>query len=180
MITRAHGDAGTWSSAVYSDCETYRYLLRRDWARSGPHLIYILLNPSTASAEKNDPTVERCERRARAAGFAGFSVANLFAFRATDPRALRHSADPVGPENNAVLADISAGGDRVLCGWGVHGTLCGRGGEVADMLRRRGADLWHLGLTKAGFPRHPLYIGYAQKPQPWVATRLPENTSNCV
>ena len=106
-------------------------------------------------------------------------MANLFALRATNPRALRHSADPVGPENDVVLADVSAGGDRVLCGWGVHGTLCGRGGEVADMLRRRGADLWHLGLTKAGFPRHPLYIGYAQKPQPWVATRLPENTSNC-
>ena len=179
MITRTHDDAGTWSSAVYSDCETYRYMLRRDWAGSGPHLIYILLNPSTASAEKNDPTIERCERRARAAGFAGFSVANIFAFRATYPRALRHSADPVGPENDAVLAGISAGGDRILCGWGAHGALFGRGGEIADMLRRQGRDLWHLGLTKAGHPRHPLYIGYAQKPQPWVATRLPENTSNC-
>lgn len=179
MITRTHGNAGTRSGALYSDCETYRYLLYRDWACTGPRLIFILLNPSTATEERNDPTIARCERRARAAGFAGFSVANLFALRATDPCALRHCTDPVGPENDAVLAGIAAGGQMVLCGWGVHGALFGRDGEVTRLLCGRGVKLWHLGLTRAGHPRHPLYIGHSQAPQPWGATRMPKNASNC-
>lgn len=168
MIARAHEADGTRSEALYSDCAGYRYLLRRDWGGGG-RLLYVLLNPSTATEERNDPTIERCERRARAAGFGGFAVANVFAFRATDPRALKRAADPVGAANDAVLAEAAADAAMILCGWGAHGGHRGRGETVVRLLRAGGHPLWHLGLTKAGYPRHPLYIGYARGPEPWGA-----------
>lgn len=175
MITRGHAAAGTRSEALYSDCESYRYLLSRDWGEGG-RLLYVLLNPSTATEERNDPTIERCERRARAAGFGGFAVANIFAFRATDPSDLKRAADPVGAENDGVLAEAVADAAMILCGWGAHGGHRGRGEAVARQLRARGHMLWHLGLTKAGHPRHPLYIGYARAPELWCAGG--KNTDN--
>lgn len=104
MILRAHQKGDAASEAVYSDCQTYRYALTWQWA-PGPRLLWVMLNPSTASELVNDPTVERCERRARALGFGGFRVVNLFALRATDPRALRLADDPVGPGNDPALAE---------------------------------------------------------------------------
>lgn len=166
MIERCHEADGRRSRALYSDCGTYRYLLTRDWGR-GRRLLYILLNPSTATEERNDPTVERCERRAMALGYAGFSVANLFAYRSTDPRALRQAVDPVGPENDAILAKAAQAAGQVICGWGTHGAFLGRGATVAAALRSARPDLMHLGLTAAGHPRHPLYVGYATRPAHW-------------
>ena len=166
MIRRAHQKGDAASAAIYSDCETYRYALTREWA-AGLRLLWVMLNPSTASEVANDPTVERCERRARALGFGGFRVVNLFALRATDPRALRAVVDPVGPENNAALSDGVAWADAILCGWGGHGALHGRDRIVTAQLRNAGKPLWHLGLTQAGQPKHPLYIGYAVQPSLW-------------
>ncbi|MCU9847908.1 DUF1643 domain-containing protein [Defluviimonas sp. WL0024] len=166
MITRRHEDGETRSAALYSDCGAYRYLLRRDWGKGG-RLLFVLLNPSTATEERNDPTVERCERRARAMGFGGFTVANIFGYRATDPRELKRAAAPVGPHNDAALLAAASEAALVLCGWGVHGTHLGRGLEVAAALRAADVPLWHLGLTRGGHPRHPLYVGYARHPEPW-------------
>ncbi len=175
MIVRGHEAAGTRSEALYSDCEAYRYLLRRDWGAGG-RLLYVLLNPSTATEARNDPTIERCERRARAAGFGGFAVANIFAFRATDPADLKRAAEPVGAGNDAILRAAAADAAMILCGWGAHGGYLGRGEAVARLLRAGGHPLWHLGLTRAGHPRHPLYIGYARGPGHWAAAG--ENADN--
>lgn len=169
MIRRAHQKGDAASEAVYSDCQTYRYALTRQWA-PGPRLLWVMLNPSTASELVNDPTVERCERRARALGFGGFRVVNLFALRATDPRALRLSPDPVGPGNDLALAEGAAWADAILCGWGGHGGAGGRAAQVVPILLRAAKPLWHLGLTAGGHPKHPLYIGYAVQPQPWNGT----------
>ena len=79
MITRSHIKDDAPSVAVYSDCERYRYALTRVWDPLGPRLSFVMLNPSTATEVQNDPTVERCERRARALGFGGFRVTNIFA-----------------------------------------------------------------------------------------------------
>lgn len=169
MIERHHEAGARRSRALWSDCGRYRYLLERDWGgRDGP-LLYILLNPSTATEAENDPTVERCERRARALGYGGFAVANLFAWRATRPADLRRAADPVGPANDAVLTEATAAATAVLCGWGAHGVLLGRGAGVAARLRAAGVALAHLGLTRGGHPRHPLYVAYSVAPRPWVA-----------
>ncbi|MEY4304082.1 MAG: hypothetical protein RIT52_257 [Pseudomonadota bacterium] len=166
MIRRTHQKGDAASEAVYSACETYRYALTREWA-AGSRLLWVMLNPSTASESTNDPTVERCERRARALGFGGFRVVNLFALRATDPRALRAAADPVGPDNDTALSDGVIWADAVLCGWGGHGALHGRDRTVCTQLQQAGKPLWHLGLTQAGQPKHPLYIGYAVQPTVW-------------
>jgi hypothetical protein len=177
MIRRRHAAEGKQSEALYSDCETYRYLLSRRWG-AGCELLYILLNPSTATEERNDPTIERCERRARMLGFGGFAVANLFAFRATDPRDLKRAPCPVGPDNDTQLRIAASAAGRVLCGWGVHGEHMARAGAVADLLRRAGIPLWHLGQTRAGHPRHPLYVGYVQEPQLWIENPDHKNAEN--
>lgn len=166
MITRRFTRGDTVSEAAYSDCELYRYLLTRRWG-DGPRALFVMLNPSTATEVQNDPTVERCERRARALGCGAFRVANLFAFRATDPRVMRAAADPVGPDNDAAILDSAPWADRILCAWGNHGSHLDRGAQVTALLRQSGAPLFHLGLTGQGQPRHPLYIGYDRQPQPW-------------
>ena len=168
MITRHFTRGDTDSVALYSDCEAYRFSLTRQWQAEGPRVAFVMLNPSTATEERNDPTIERCERRARAMGYGAFRVANLFAFRATVPRDLKAAAEPVGHGNDAALRDCAVWAEVVIAGWGMHGVHLSRGAQVARMLREAGARLCHLGLTQGGHPRHPLYVPYAQGPMDWA------------
>jgi len=166
MITRAHQKDDAASVAVYSDCEKYRYSLTRRWS-DGAKVAFIMLNPSTATEVQNDPTVERCERRARSLGFGAFRVTNIFAWRDTDPRNMRRADDPIGPDNDTAILDACNWADTVICAWGTHGQHLNRGPQVEKMLRQSHSDLFHLGLSKAGHPKHPLYIAYAQSPVFW-------------
>lgn len=167
MITRTHTKGDAPSTAEYSDCEKYRYTLTRVWDEAGRKAAFIMLNPSTATEVQNDPTVERCERRARTLGFGGFRVTNIFAWRDTDPRKMRAAADPVGPENDAAIAGACDWADQIIAAWGAHGEHLERGAKVETLLRNSGREIFHLGLTKAGHPKHPLYIAYAQQPERW-------------
>jgi hypothetical protein len=168
MIIRSHQKGDAASTAVYSPCEAYRYLLTRVWNPEGGKALFVMLNPSTATEVQNDPTVERCERRARALGFGAFRVTNIFAFRATDPRVMRAVADPIGPGNDAAIADSAQGwADRIICAWGTHGAHLGRGAQVERLLRDTGRPLFTLGLSQGGHPKHPLYIGYDRQPELW-------------
>jgi len=169
VITRHFQKGDAESEAVYSDCERYRYSLTRIWDAGGARVLFIMLNPSKATEVQNDPTVERCERRARVLGFGGFRVMNIFAWRETDPRLLRAAAAPVGPDNDRLLIEALPWADTVIAGWGVHGAHLDRGPRVEAMLRDAGAELHCLGLSKAGHPRHPLYIAYATPTQVWQA-----------
>lgn len=168
MITRRFQKNDAASVAVYSDCERYRYLLTREWDLHGQRVLFIMLNPSTATEVQNDPTVERCERRARTLGYGAFRVINIFAWRDTDPRAMRRADDPVGPENDAVILNSVSWADSVICAWGTHGAHLNRGPQVATLLRSTNVPLLHLGLTKDGHPKHPLYIAYTQRPDLWT------------
>lgn len=168
MITRRHQKDDAASIAEYSDCERYRYTLTRVWDEAGSKALFIMLNPSTATEVQNDPTVERCERRARTLGFGSFRVTNIFAWRDTDPRAMRAAADPVGPLNDAAILDGCNWADQIICAWGTHGAHLDRGAEMKALLGKTGLALFHMGLTKAGYPKHPLYIAYARRPEPWV------------
>ena len=172
MITRTHQKGDAHSTAVYSDCERYRYLLTREWDHTGPRALFIMLNPSTATEVQNDPTVERCERRARALGFGAFRVTNIFAWRDTDPKKMRAAADPVGPANDAAIVDSCPWADRIIAAWGTHGAHLGRGPQVEALLRNTGRAVHHLGLTQAGHPKHPLYISYTQQPELWFSGRM--------
>lgn len=173
MITRTHVKGDAPSVAVYSDCERYRYLLTRVWDETRPRALFVMLNPSTATEVQNDPTVERCERRARTLGFGAFRVTNIFAWRATDPKEMQAQPDPVGPGNDQAIRDsldwASGPEDRIICAWGAHGKHLDRGAAVERLLRQSGRDLHNLGLTKAGAPKHPLYIGYDRQPELWEA-----------
>ncbi|MEM9433727.1 MAG: DUF1643 domain-containing protein [Pseudomonadota bacterium] len=168
MITRDFLKDDAASTAVYSPCERYRYTLTRIWDANGPKIAFVMLNPSTATEMQNDPTVERCERRARSLGFGAFRVCNIFAWRDTDPFQMRKAHDPVGPANDAAILEAQTWSDVLLCAWGTHGAHRDRGPEVVELLRAANAPLHHLGLSKAGHPKHPLYISYAQQPELWT------------
>lgn len=170
MITRRHQKEETQSVAVYSDCEQYRYSLTRTWDSDADRVLFVMLNPSTATELQNDPTVERCERRARALGYGAFQVCNIFAYRATDPRNMRAQSDPNGPANDAAILQGAKWANDIVCAWGTHGEHLNRGPVVETLLRDRAVPLTHLGLSKAGHPKHPLYISYSVQPQPWGAT----------
>jgi hypothetical protein len=167
MITRTHLKGDAQSTAVYSDCEKYRYSLTRVWEPEGRKAAFIMLNPSTATEVQNDPTVERCERRARALGFGAFNVTNIFAWRDTDPRKMRKAADPVGPANDQAIREACDWADQIVAAWGTHGAHLNRGASVEALLRATGLPVYHLGLSKGGHPKHPLYIAYAQQPELW-------------
>jgi hypothetical protein len=155
-------------SAVFSACGRYRYVLRRSWDAALPSVLIIGLNPSTADATADDPTIRRCIRFARDWGYGSLLVANLFAFRCTEPRRLRAVADPVGPRNNWWLARLGRQADLIVAAWGVGGALLERDVKV---LRRLG-NIRCLGLTKAGHPRHPLYLPAAIRPRPFREKRF--------
>jgi hypothetical protein len=149
---------------VFSDDGRYRYFLSRPFARKGRTICWIMLNPSTADAEKNDPTVRRClgfSKELRWDGrriYSSMYVLNLFALRSTDPKALREVDDPIGPDNDAWILRTASRSDLVVCAWGSHGAHLRRGVNVIGMLRERQVKLHCLGTTKAGYPKHPLYL----------------------
>jgi hypothetical protein len=150
-------------AAHLSDCGTYRYDLVRRWNYGGTGLVrWIMLNPSTADAEVDDATIRRCCGFARAWGYDGILVHNLYALRATDPAELRRHPDPIGPENDAYLASTVFG--PTVCAWGVHAAP-DRASGVLAMLRARGITPACLGRTKHGQPRHPLYLPATAQPE---------------
>lgn len=163
-VLRSHTDGATRSEALWSTCGNYRYRLTRRWD-DGPELLYIMLNPSKATEAQNDPTIERCQRRATALGYAAFTACNLFALCATDPKDLKAHPAPIGAETDAELLRAAHQADEILCAWGVHGTHLNRHMAAASLLAE--FPLTALGQTKEGHPRHPLYISYADKPAPW-------------
>jgi hypothetical protein len=146
-------------SAVLSDCGTYRYELRRSWDTHGPWCLWVMLNPSTADAALDDPTLRRCRGFSRSWGYGGIVVVNLYALRAPDPRQLRAHPDPVGDRNDDHIHAAVLDADVVVCAWGGHRVAARRAGVVTGILRSAGTHLGvHcLGVTTSGAPRHPLY-----------------------
>lgn len=144
--------------AVISACGNYRYLLRRVWNFDRPRALFVMLNPSTADAEVDDPTIRSCIRLANAAAYGSFEVVNLFAWRATDPKELENPRDPVGAGNDHVIDAALTRCDVAICAWGANGSAEQRGPIVRRMITNRKPEAYCLGTTKAGHPRHPLYI----------------------
>lgn len=158
------------NGAEFSPCRAYRYRLWRKWD-SRPPCCFVMLNPSTADETVNDPTVTRCERRARDLGHGGLVVVNLFAFRATDPAAMKAQADPIGPLNDEHIRNAAGAAGRVICAWGEHGRHMGRGWQVRAMLHDAGIRLQVLAFNASGEPKHPLYVASKTQPMDWEETR---------
>ena len=161
------------ADATFSTDGRYRYTLTRRWG-GGAFVNFIMLNPSTADATVDDPTVTRCCRRARQWGYDGLVVTNLFAYRATDPRGLQTVDDPVGSGNNAAIINTARDAGLVVCAWGMHGAYQERGRAVAALLTVAEIPLHVLGFCQDGLqPRHPLYLPYAAAPVPWSLSLPP-------
>lgn len=149
--------------AVLSPDGLYRYALEREWPRTLldrdlGRVLFVMLNPSTADGLRDDPTVRRCVDFAQRWGYSSLTVVNLFAWRATDPRELALVPDPVGPDNDAWIRARATVADRVVAAWGARGDLLARDRVVLELLRGLGHDVRCLGVTRAGMPRHPLYL----------------------
>jgi hypothetical protein len=165
----------TIGSAEISEDMLYRYCLTREWDADRPVVNFIGLNPSTADALVDDPTIRRCVGFAKSWGFGKLVMTNLFALRRTDPAELCFAAvDPIGPQTNGWLETCAAEASLVVAAWGAVDGLFRNNDRFAQ--RRAAAvcnliltsSIHALGFTKAGFPRHPLYMRGDAKPLPWV------------
>jgi len=154
------------SSAQLSSCKTYRYRLARWWGTE-PRVGFLMLNPSKADHVETDKTLETCIRFAKAWGFDGLEIANLFAFRATDPRDMKMASDPVGPENDHHLETFLGEVNQVILAWGNNGLWRGRDKAVLELLRNKGLPLWCLKISAQGAPEHPLYKPASLRPIPF-------------
>lgn len=143
-----------YKDAVLSEDGVYRYELYRRWADSTRPVLWVMLNPSTADAEIDDPTIRRIIGFSQSWGFQAAIVCNLFALRATNPQALRTHSDPVGPDNDDHLMRAVCASDRIVVAWGAHTFASSRAAWVKKLLPNPHC----LGVTKEGHPRHPLYV----------------------
>ena len=165
------GRAHMTGEAVISPCGRYRYLLTRQIGRGAKAAIFIMLNPSTADATADDPTIRRCMGFARRWRCGVVRVVNLFAVRATDHAAIRVVDDPVGPDNPDWIeraVRVTRHRNLVVCAWGIHGTYLGQDRAVLDRLNARSIRPIALGVTRHGHPRHPLYLPYTARLVPFA------------
>lgn len=156
--------------AEFSACRTRRYLLWRIWDVTQPMLTVIGLNPSTADENTDDPTIRRCIGFAKRWGHGGLWMLNLFAYRSTDPGALKYVDDPIGEHGNHYLMTHATdkAASMVLAAWGVHGRWLDRQRQAWKFCQQ---PLHCLGVTKDGSPRHPLYVRGDQRPVEWNLPR---------
>ncbi len=151
--------------AIISECGKYRYLLHRgDGDRTMP---IVMLNPSTADATLDDPTIRRCKGFAEREGCGRLVVANLYALRATKPNDLWTADDPIGPDNDITLATLLALHGPIVCAWGANAKP-DRVRWFVELAKAADAELFCLGTTKSGAPRHPLYIKADQPLVPYI------------
>ncbi|WP_459872090.1 DUF1643 domain-containing protein [Endothiovibrio diazotrophicus] len=153
--------------ADFSDCGCYRYRLWRTWD-AAPPAVFVMLNPSTADALTDDPTIRRCRRYALEWGYGGLVVVNLFAWMATDPTEMLSAADPVGPCNDDHIISSVKDSGVVLCAWGNHGSHMDRAAKVHALIKSAGVDPMVLRLTKLHQPAHPLYLPSNLVPAQWI------------
>ena len=166
------------SRAEFSADGRYRTVLERRWDGlpfgSPGVCAWIMMNPSTADETVDDPTVRRARDFSRRWGYGAMVVLNAFALRATRPAMLLEAEDPVGPGNDAAIADWAARADRVVVAWGLPPKpLRGRARAVAALLDRAGARPLALRVTAEGQPGHPLYIAGDTLPLPWTPPPAP-------
>lgn len=151
-------DAG----ARFSPCEKYRYSLHRTWDQSLPRVAFCGVNPSTASATEDDPTIRKAVTLARLWGFGALSMLNLFGWRSTDPDGLLGLEDPIGPDNDAAIVKGCQDASRVVMAWGrfhkQRHIVGPRVFVVRRLLQEHAAELGHLGLNGDGSPKHPLFL----------------------
>jgi hypothetical protein len=147
--------------ATLTQDNKYRYKLSRIWDEEKPSVLFIMLNPSTADANIDDPTIRRVVNFAKSWGYGGVFVGNLYAFRSTDPKVLKHIDDPVGEDNIEHIKQLIGLSDMVIYAWGNNhkepSWLC----ELVD-------TPYCIDVSRNRIPKHPLYLKGTLKPQKYV------------
>lgn len=157
------------TSATFSPCGGYRYDLVRRWS-PGPSVCWVMLNPSTATETTNDPTIRRCINFSKSWGAGGLVVVNLYALRSTEPRGLLGGLPPTDPANALAILRHVREADMVVAAWGATWETLGLSRyHVEAWAAEAGREVWCLGKTKGGHPRHPLYVHRAKVLEPFVA-----------
>ncbi len=162
---------------IFDKTRQYRYVLLRILNENLPSITFIMLNPSIADANKDDPTIRRIKGFANMWGYGVVFILNLFAYRSTSPSKLKKVLDPIGPMNDFYLDLIAGASDKIIVAWGTNGELHNRANIVLDSLPKKN-KLFCLEKTKNGFPKHPLYTGKDIIPQSygWVS----DNTNGVI
>ncbi|MEM7769975.1 MAG: DUF1643 domain-containing protein [Cyanobacteria bacterium P01_E01_bin.6] len=155
------------TGSLFSPCKNYRYSLWRIWDTNQPIVLFIGLNPSTADANYNDPTIRRCISFAKHWDYGGIYVANLFAWRTPHPSVLKKTPNPIGNKTNYWLAKLNNDTHLTIACWGNHGNFRHRDKDILTML----PDLHCLRITKKGNPAHPLYLAKTLLPIPFNPTQ---------
>ena len=149
-------------SANFSDCRKYRYLLTRTWNEKKGSVFFVMLNPSTADENYNDPTISRCMKFAESWGYGGILIGNLFAYRATKPKEMMAAKDPIGDMNDFFLKQYSKFHTSLtVAAWGNYGSFMDRDKDILKILKNPHC----LIMTKSGQPGHPLYLKGDLKPR---------------
>ncbi len=159
--------------AVLSPCGRFRYRLARTWG-PGERMAFVMLNPSTADATTDDPTIRKCIGFARRNGFDGIEVVNLFAFRATDPADLRRAGYQVGAYNDSHIIEAAHAAGAVVVAWGAQAGELERPGQVLAMLHAVGVEPLALRISAKGHPWHPLMLPYSCTPFAFTAQAIAE------
>lgn len=167
-------------SAIISACGTYRYRLERKLEGRGPTVMFLMVNPSTADAETDDATIRKCAGFANRLSAHYMLVGNKFAYRATDIKALRGVADPVGPDNDKHLDDMLVDAEIVIAAWGslnkIPETLRSRWKDVVRLADQHKHKLRTIGVCADGHPKHPLMVGYDAPIKVWDVPWFPNRT----
>lgn len=153
------------SGAVISPCGFYRYRLWRRWDLEGRVALWVMLNPSTADASTNDPTILAIIDFAKRWGFGGIEVVNLYAYRTKSPDVLKAAGYPVGPDNDMTIRALVKQNRHVVCAWGSKAQP-ERAQAVHELIAAH-ADPQYLQLNKDGSPKHPLYVKRDTEPSYW-------------
>ena len=156
--------------AVISPCGRYRYRLSRHWLGGSGRVCFIMLNPSTADATKDDPTIRRCIGFARDWGYSGLDVVNKWAFRTPSPLALARELHAQssnimvrGPENDDHIHTVASASDLIVVAWGACQYPLNRAAAIRKIIGPLGKPVKCFGLTDKGQPRHPLYLPKARE-----------------
>ncbi len=152
--------------AEFSHCLVYRYTLERTWDCTLPTVVFVLLNSSVADQYVDDPTNVRGMGFARAWGCGRCVFVNLFAFRTPNPKLMMAADDPIGPDNDMHIQYWAKNADKIVLAWGANGPFKNRDKEVMELLKDY--ECYHLGLTKDGHPRHPLYLKATTQLEKWL------------
>lgn len=142
--------------AYISEDGRYRYKLWRIWDESKPKILFIMLNPSTADANEDDPTIRRVKEFAKSWGYGGILIGNVYAIRATDPKQIKEAENPCGAVNKMCLHEMAKQAKTIVFAWGAYNfEVTGKPNLPETILLK---NVWCLGKNKDGSPKHPLYL----------------------